>query len=63
MKYRPQSTVHDTKGHWALYYEVADLSEIEPSQRLKISTFFAYGKPRPYGRTFVPEGPLLVEHP
>lgn len=64
MRFRPPSTgLHpsDNLGHWAIFWEVEDLIELPsaiPTGGLK-----GLGKPRAYGRSFVPEGPVLIEHP
>lgn len=66
MKYRPPSTAKyasDNLGHWAAFWEVADLQELLQAERLTVAQFTGFGKKKPYGTNFPPEGPLLVEHP
>ena len=66
MRYRPPSTgmsPSDNEGHWAIFWEVEDLQEVGAEGRHALRSFTPFGKRRPYGRQFVPEGPLLVEHP
>jgi hypothetical protein len=66
MKYRPPSTAKypaDNLGHWGVFWEVADLRELAPADRMSVGQFTGFGKKKPYGHSFPPEGPLLVEHP
>jgi hypothetical protein len=66
MKYRPPSTAKypsDNLGVWAVFWHVADLHELAPPDRMTVGQFTGFGKKKPYGRSFPPEGPLLVEHP
>lgn len=66
MKYRPPSTSHypsDNLGHWAVFWEVTELRELSPSERMTVGRFTGFGKKKAYGNNFPPEGPLLVEHP
>jgi hypothetical protein len=66
MRYRPPSTAKypsDNQGHWAVFWEVESLREVSAAERRRLADFTGFGKRRPYGRNFVPEGPLLVEHP
>ena len=66
MKYRPPSTQKspaDNVGHWAIFWELDTLHELAPTERLRVSDFTGFGKRKQYGIGFVPEGPLLVEHP
>ena len=66
MRYRPPSTARypsDNQGHWAIFWELEALSEVAAGERQRLRDFTGFGKRRPYGGNFVPEGPLLVEHP
>jgi hypothetical protein len=66
MRYRPPSTAKypsDNQGHWAVFWEVEALHEVPPAERRRLADFTGFGKRRSYGRNFIPEGPLLVEHP
>jgi hypothetical protein len=66
MKYRPPTTAQyakDSSGKWAVFWEVEDLRELAPAQRLALGAFTGFGQRKPYGKPFVPEGPILVEHP
>ena len=62
-RYRPPSTANDDQDHFALYWEVEDLHRLPDHEHIGLTNFTGYGKKRAYGRDFVPEGPLLVEHP
>lgn len=66
MRYRPLSTMshpHDNSGHWAVFWEVEDLHLLPEENRISLAVFTGFGKKKPYGHAFPPEGPLLVEHP
>jgi hypothetical protein len=66
MTFRPASTgmyEADNSGHWAIFWEVDSLEQIAEGDRLDVGEFTGYGKKKPYGNAFSPEGPLLVEHP
>jgi hypothetical protein len=66
MKYRPLSTCkypNDNIGHWVVFWEVEDLQPLSKEQRLVLASLTGFGKKKPYGHAFPPEGPLLIEHP
>jgi hypothetical protein len=66
MKYRPQSTSKygtDNSGHWAVFWEVEDLKALPEEKCMVLSALTGFGKKKPYGHAFPPEGPLLIEHP
>jgi len=66
MKFRPPSTgkyLTDNYGHWALFWEVTELTSLPPSEMISIRDLRGLDKKGYYGRTFVPEGPLLIEYP
>ena len=66
MRFRPPSTsIHpnDNHGWWAVFWELIDLQEIPGRDRIRIADFSGYGKRGSYKKAFIPEGPLLVEHP
>ena len=66
MRFRPPSTVryaNDNLGHWAVFWEVERLRELAPDERLGLAGLIGFGKRKAYGTSFVPEGPLLIEHP
>jgi hypothetical protein len=66
MRYRPPSTAKypdDNVGHWAVYWEVESLGQLEPGERIRIKDLRGLDKARYYAAGFVPEGPLLIEHP
>jgi hypothetical protein len=66
MKFRPRSTSkhpNDNQGWWAVFWELTDMHEIPKAKRIRIADFTGYGKRSSYKHAFIPEGPLLVEHP
>jgi len=66
MRYRPCSTAtnpSDNQGHWAIFWEVEDLRSLSNNERLALADLTGFGKKKAYGHGFVPEGPLLIEHP
>jgi len=42
---------------------VTELHELSEAERIPVSHFTGFGKPKPYKVGFIPEGPLLIEHP
>jgi hypothetical protein len=66
MKYRPLSTgkyPNDNSGHWAVFWEIEDLRPLPKERRIVLASLTGFGKKKPYGHAFPPEGPLLIEHP
>ena len=66
MTFRPPSTnidPNDNQGWWAVFWELEDMSEISIADRIRMADCTGYGKRGSYKRNFIPEGPLLVEHP
>ncbi|MFZ2493496.1 MAG: hypothetical protein WA208_18615 [Thermoanaerobaculia bacterium] len=66
MRYRPPSTathVSDNDGWWAVFWEVEDLRMLPRNDHIPVSHFTGFGKRKAYGKPFVPEGPILIEHP
>jgi hypothetical protein len=60
--YRPKSTESDTlEGE--VYWIVEGLRQIEPNEQIPVADFIGFGKSKPYGKSFPPHRPLLVEHP
>jgi hypothetical protein len=46
MRFRPPSTAinpSDNKGHWAIFWEVDSLLELEPEKRIPTGQFIGYG--------------------
>ena len=62
MRYRPPTTVTDSSGYWAVFWEVEDLAELPTDGRIHVTGLTGYGKKKPY-RAFIPEGPILIELP
>lgn len=66
LKYRPESaTKHpaDVAGHWAVYWHLADLRQLNGPDWLDIADLRRYRTMKPFGQGFVPEGPIIVGHP
>jgi hypothetical protein len=66
MRFRPKSTEKyplDNEGHWGLFWEVIDLRPATSTSWCPIGEMTGFGKKRRYGKPFVPEGPILIEHP
>jgi hypothetical protein len=63
MTFRPPSTERyeaDNKGHWAIFWHVANLKPLSVDQRIKVSSLRGYEKPNRYLLNFIPEGPVLI---
>jgi hypothetical protein len=66
MKYRPSSTSkypRDNSGLWAVFWEVDGLKSVGRQEWCRLAEVKGFGKKKAYGHPFVPEGPLLIEHP
>jgi hypothetical protein len=64
MRYRPATTAlypGDNQGWWAIFWHVAELRELPPNERVAVARMTGFGKKRPYGHPFQPEGPMLIE--
>jgi hypothetical protein len=60
--YRPKSTESDTVGG-EVYWIIEGLRQMEPKAHIPVADFIAFGNAKPYGKSFPPHRPLLVEHP
>lgn len=66
MRYRPGASAKyadDNAGHWAVFWEVADLHRIAEAERLRLDQLAALESRRQFAKTFRPEGPTLIEYP
>jgi len=67
MTFRPESTAKypgdNEGGDWLLFWEVDSLQPISDEERVHVGTFSPFGKKKPYGNSFAPRGPMLIEHP
>jgi hypothetical protein len=61
MRFRPRSTTDDTA--FAVFWEVDALKSVAQSEWCQLSGLTGFEKKKPYGKPFVPEGPILIEHP
>lgn len=57
-RYRSRLALEDGSGWWAVFWEVEDLHQVEP---IPICELASYGEGKPYSKSFVPEGPILIE--
>lgn len=66
LKYRPRSaTEHpaDIEGHWAVYWHLTELERLDENDWIDIADLRRYRTQKPYGKGFIPEGPIIVGHP
>jgi hypothetical protein len=66
MRFRPKSTEKyalDNEGHWGLFWEVTELRPATSKDWFPIAEMTGFGKKTRYGKPFVPEGPILIQHP
>ncbi len=61
MRFRPKSTADDTA--FAVFWEVETLKPVAASEWCQVSNLTGFERIRPYGQPFVPEGPILIQHP
>jgi hypothetical protein len=61
MRFRPKSTADDTA--FAVFWEVDALKPVAASEWCQLSDLIGFEKRKPYGQPFVPEGPILIQHP
>ena len=65
-RYRPPSTFEhesDNKGHWALFWEVADLRRLSEEEVVLVRDLRGWNHQKKYDKFFIPEGPLIIERP
>ena len=66
MRFRPPSTAKypsDNKGHWAVFWELDQLRQLAPHERIATGIFIGHGTGKQYKKNFIPEGPLIVIRP
>jgi hypothetical protein len=66
MIFRPPSTGNyedDNFGHWAVFWEVAQLKKIPQQEQIFTGSFYGLNKRKRYKANFIPEGPILITHP
>jgi hypothetical protein len=61
MKLRPPTT--EGENPWPLFWEVEDLRWATSNEEIATGAFTGFGCSRPYRDNFIPEGPILLEHP
>lgn len=57
-RYRPKSTLEGDKGGWGVYWLLEGLGRL--AEPIPIAELCAYGTGEPFGKGFVPEGPMRV---
>jgi hypothetical protein len=66
LKYRPSSTLEaagDKVGHWALYWKLDQLELIDSDKAIEMNRFIGMNSKKAYVKSFMPEGPLMIEAP
>jgi hypothetical protein len=66
MIYRPPTTQKyssDNQGHWAVFWEVAELRSLTKNEWIKIGQLCGFEKPSKYLKNFIPRGPVLIQEP
>lgn len=58
--HRPKSTATDTPN-WAVFWEIQELEQLK--KPVAIGSLRAKNKKTNYQARFIPEGPVLIEHP
>ena len=59
-RYRSSLALEDGSGYWAVFWEVEGLERVEP---ISIGDLRGRRATKNYGSAFVPEGPIIIEHP
>ena len=63
-RFRPPSTFNyptDNQGHWALFWEVADLRQLPSEEAVLIRDMRGWKHKTKYDKFLIPEGPLIIE--
>lgn len=59
-RYRSRLAMEDGSGWWAVFWELDNLEQIPP---ISTADLRGYGVVSNYGSSFVPEGPIIIDHP
>ncbi len=59
-KFRSRLALEDGSGWWAVFWEVEGL---HPIAHISTADLRGYKADKDYGMPFVPEGPIIIEHP
>lgn len=65
LRFRPPSTAKnptDNKGHWAVFWELDQLNQLEPSERIPTGAFIGHKSGKLCAKNFVPGGPVIVAY-
>ena len=63
MLFRPASTTkdpRDNKGHWAVFWELDQLRQLQPHERISTGEFHGFESGKKYKKHFTPQGPIIV---
>ena len=61
--YRPMLAAETDAWEGEVYWIVERLRRTEASEHISVTDFIPLGRTKPYGKSFPPHRPLLVEHP
>ena len=61
--YRPTLAAQTDNWEGEVYWMVERLRRMETNEHISVTDFIAFGHAKPYGKSFPPHRPLLVEHP
>jgi hypothetical protein len=63
MAHRPKLAAETDNREGEVYWIVERLRRAEPNEHIPVADFTGYDRKKPYGKSFPPHRPLLVEHP
>ena len=65
LRFRPSSTTKsstDNEGYWAVFWELDQLSQLDPGERIPTSALIGHKSGKRYAKNFIPKGPLIVAY-
>ena len=66
VRHRPPSTqqyTEDVSGYWAVFWHVRELRHLPRDEWIDVADIRNFKTQKRYGRSFTPEGPIIVGHP
>ena len=57
----PLARTEDGLGHWAIYWHVEGLRQLDAAEYRPVSRMRGVDQRKPYARPFEPEGPILID--